>query len=329
MGISIVRFLHPSSLKPTWGVRKPNGIHLLNISSSHHRDVISSYNLDRETFLSSISEDAIEQAPAEYLSPISQDIQLIAQGMNYDSHRAEGRVFGKDAEQSGHFENSLFYKASSSISKPNETILRPRGCKLLDYEIELGIVIKKAISSAVVVTDENLGDFIGGLVLANDVSARDIMLGAPVLQWYRGKSQRTFCPMGPVLYLMDRDEMHKIYAMRLRLSLNGRVMQDASTNLMIHKPPETLSDLSQFTNLNVGDCILTGTPGGILMDLNARTGLAIILNMNNDKKRRAKITAAQLARSKFLEPGDVLDLEIVSEDGSIDLGKQVNKIADA
>lgn len=287
------------------------------------------YSSSREAFDEAVSDTGIESKTVEFLSPLSQDIQLIAQGMNYASHRAEGRLLKTQKLEKGHFENSLFYKASSSISKPDVTILRPKNCKLLDYEIELGIVLKKAITEEVLVTEDNLGEYIGGIVLANDVSARDIMFGAPVLQWYKGKSQRTFCPMGPVLYLLENDDIRSLYSLRLTLRLNGKVMQDAYTDQLIHRPPETLTDLSRFTNVFIGDCILTGTPGGVLMNLDIKTGLAIVMNMNNDENRRRKITAAQLARTEFLKPGDVLELEIKSKDGSIDLGRQLNQIADA
>ena len=80
--------------------------------------------------------------------------------------------------------------------------------------------------------------------------------------------------------------------------------------------------------MNAGDCTLTGKPGGVLVELTPKAALAILFNMRNDKKRRAKFTKAQLAQSEFLKPGDVLDLEIISSDGSIDLGKQHNKIAE-
>ena len=64
-------------------------------------------------------------------------------------------------------------------------------------------ILKTDIHKPTKVTEENAGDYIGGLILCNDVSARDFMFGAPMMQWYKGKSQRTFCPAGPILYLLD------------------------------------------------------------------------------------------------------------------------------
>jgi 2-keto-4-pentenoate hydratase/2-oxohepta-3-ene-1,7-dioic acid hydratase in catechol pathway len=329
MGTSIVRYNTKESSTPKWGVLNNRSINRLSIDSNHHRDVINMYYSDRAAFDSAIGASIIDEASVEYLSPVAQDIQLIVQGMNYASHRAEGGVFNKDDKPEEEDENLIFYKASSTISKPNETILRPKNVHLLDFEIELGFVMKKPITEAVTITDDNLGDYVGGVILANDVSARDAMFGAPAMQWFKGKSQRTFCPLGPVLYLLEGDDIKQIYSFQLTLKLNGKVRQDAVTDQLIHKPPKTLTEISQFTNLNVGDCILTGTPGGVLMNLNLKTALAIILNMKNDFKRRQKLTEAQQARENFLKPGDVLELEIKSVDGSIDLGKQRNEIADA
>ena len=220
-------------------------------------------------------------------------------------------------------------KAASSICGPNETILRPSGCQLLDYEIELGLVLKTGIDQPTQISEAELGQYVGALVLCNDVSARDLMFGAPMLQWFRGKSQRTFCPSGPVLYLMDENDFDHLYSLELTLTLNGELKQNATTSQLIHKPAETLSEVSGFANLRAGDCLLTGTPGGILGGANLKVAMAILLNFQNDEKRREKFTRAQLARTRFLEPGDKLELSISTPDGAIDLGRQCNQIADA
>ena len=332
MGTSLVRFTTADAPTQRWGVLVQSQVFPLSISSidsDHHRDVMEIYYSDRARFDASISATGIDATSVEFQAPLSREIQLLAQGLNYASHRAEGGYKGETEEEAAAEENLLFMKASSSISKPNETILRPSGCRLLDYEIELGIVLKRDIHSSVQVTDENLCDYVGGFILCNDVSARDLMFGAPAMQWYRGKSHRTFCPSGPVLFLPDPEDFSQLYRLELKLHLNGKLMQDAVTSQLIHKPPKTLTELSEFNDMNAGDCILTGTPGGVLVELTPKAALAIVFNMRNNKKRRAKFTKAQLSQSDFLKPGDVLDLEIKSSDGSIDLGKQHNEIAEA
>jgi|TARA_B100001964_G_C14189724_1_gene580446 2-keto-4-pentenoate hydratase/2-oxohepta-3-ene-1,7-dioic acid hydratase in catechol pathway len=325
MGVSIIKFKLTPDGETSWGVVKAGSVHKLTLDAIHHRELMDYYYNQRSTFDAAISPEIISLDNINYLAPLSQDIQLICQGLNYNSHRAEsGASIDADDE-----ENLMFIKSSSSICAPNETILRPPGCELLDYEIELGLVLKNNLPASTRVTDENLGNFIGGLILCNDVSARDMMFGAPLLQWFKGKSQRTFCPAGPVLYLLDPEDTAKLYELELTLKMNGKIKQQATTDQLIHKPPKTLTELASFTDMRAGDCILTGTPGGVLAEGNLKSGLAVMLNLRNDKKRRQKFVAAQQAQAKFLEPGDVLELEIVSSDGDINLGKQRNEIAEA
>lgn len=325
MGISIVKFSTSLDGATNWGVIKAGAVHKLTLDADHHRDVMDCYYKQPVKFEAALSDDSVSKNNVIFHTPLSRDIQLICQGLNYGSHRAESGLKAQASEE----ENLIFIKAASSISNPNETILRPLGCKLLDYEIELGLVLKNDLPASTLVTEENLGDFIGGLILCNDVSARDLMFGAPMLQWFNGKSQRTFCPAGPVLYLLDSQEMSKLYELELTLKMNGEVKQRAKTDQLIHRPPKTLTELSAFTNVRAGDCLLTGTPGGVLAGSNLKSGLAVLLNFTNDVKRRRKFIAAQKAQAKFLEPGDILELAIRSIDGEIDLGKQRNEIANA
>ncbi|MFX8055726.1 fumarylacetoacetate hydrolase family protein, partial [Acinetobacter baumannii] len=77
----------------------------------------------------------------------------------------------------------------------------PRGVRFLDYEIELGLVLRREIRGPVEVTDTNLHEFVAGAVIVNDYSARDVQI--PQFQFYKGKSFRTFGPVGPHLVLLD------------------------------------------------------------------------------------------------------------------------------
>ena len=325
MGTSIVRYVEKETQTPLWGVLNQTGILRLDLAVTHHSELMDLYFQDRSRFDAVLADNSIKTSDVKFLSPLSTSTQLFAQGLNYASHRAESGV-KVDADKE---ENLIFYKAGSSLTGPNNDIIRPRACRLLDYEIELGIVLKADIHEPTNVSEAGLGEYIGALILCNDVSARDFMFGAPMLQWFRGKSQRTFCPAGPILYLLDEGDIEKIYSMELILKLNGTIKQQATTDQLIHKPAKTLCDISQFADMNVGDCILTGTPGGVLAGNSLKVGLSILLNFTNDEKRRKQFTKAQLALAKFLEPGDVLELSISSIDNSIDLGTQTNLIKDA
>ena len=324
MGVSIVNYSESAGGSDFWGVLREGIIRPLKTRYTSHREVMACYFSAREAFEADVDERALAVDDVQFNSPISSDVQLFCQGLNYADHRAESGI--SDAHDE---ENLIFMKAASSICGPNEAILRPKDCKLLDYEIELALVMKQGVTESTSISEADLSQYVGGVVLCNDVSARDIMFGSPVLQWFRGKSQRTFCPMGPVLYLMDEQDFARLYSLQLTLKLNGEVKQSASTNLIIHRPAATLADLSTFASFSAGDCLLTGTPGGVLAGTNLKVAQAIILNLMNDQKRRSEFTQAQLDQTRFLEPGDVLELSIKTPDGAIDLGSQRNEIVDA
>ena len=323
MGISVVNYTVDDNGSSCWGVQRGESIYPLQGQYLDHKEVMASYFSEREKFEASIDDNPLPSSSVHFNSPIANNVQLFCQGLNYVDHRSESGLQHEEEE-----ENLIFLKAPSSICGPNETILRPRDCVLLDYEIELALVMKQDISTATAIDESNLSKYVGGIVLCNDVSARDIMFGSPMLQWYRGKSQRTFCPMGPVLYLMEEADFTQLLSLQLTLKLNGEVKQSASTEQLIHRPAATLAEISTFADLAAGDCLLTGTPGGVLVRGNLKAGLAITMNLKNDSKRREKFTKAQLAQTRFLEPGDVLELSIKTPDGSIDLGSQRNEIAD-
>jgi 2-keto-4-pentenoate hydratase/2-oxohepta-3-ene-1,7-dioic acid hydratase in catechol pathway len=325
LGTSIVRFEATAVEGPRWGVLRDADIFVIDLEMGSHRDVMQHYFEDRAGFDAAVSLKPVLLTEVALCAPVSKDIQLFCQGLNYVAHRIEGGLDKGSADD----ENLMFTKAPSSICGPNDDIVRPRGCELLDYEIELGLVMKSGLLKPRSVTEDDLENLIGALVIANDVSARDFMFGAPMMQWFKGKSQRSFCPMGPVLYLLDAEDLSQLYQLQLVLKLNGEVKQKATTDLLIHKPAATLAEICRFSDIRAGDCILTGTPGGVLVNADLRTSLAIIMNFKNDKKRRAKFVAAQLAQTQFMVPGDILELKIKSRDGSIDLGCQRNEIVEA
>ena len=107
--------------------------------------------------------------------------------------------------------------------------MRPSHVRLLDYEIELGLVMGAAVTAGRPVTPEDLPGLIFGLVIANDISARDVQL--PQMQFFKGKSYRGFCPVGPYLTIPDRAEFALIDDLLLTLSVNGEVRQQDSTRI--------------------------------------------------------------------------------------------------
>ena len=320
MGICVIRFKESEEVV-RWGIVENNLVMPLSTHYASHRDLMDAFS-DNPTSLQFSTEVAVPLETLQLLSPVTSDVQIFCQGLNYASHQEEGGV------KTGKGQNLIFTKPPSSICGPRDDIIRPANCQLLDYEVELALVLKRDVPADTEITNENLLDYVGGFTLANDVSARDLCFGAPMLQWFKGKGHRTFCPTGPILYLMESEEVDLLSNLRLTLSLNGESRQDATTDQLIFKPDETLTELAGFTNLMKGDMLLTGTPGGVILNASPKVGLAIVMNFTNDKKRREKLIKSQKG-VRYLQPGDQLKLSLETKDGSRHFGSQTNMIRDA
>ncbi len=323
MGISIVRFQKNKQAAPSWGVLKEELIYELSWQEPELEQVIKKLVPPLNNIINNAKNTDLTMSQVRVLSPLTSNSQLLCQGLNYADHVAEA---GIKSRPPGASENSLFLKSSASLTGAYENIVRPQECQLLDYEIELGLVIKKNISSAVSIDQSNLKDYVAGFIICNDVSSRDVQMGAPAMQWFQGKSYRSFCPAGPVLYILDENEITQLPQLQLKLWVNGELRQDACTSQLIHKPHTTLEHASRFSNMKAGDCLLTGTPGGVALDMNLKTGLSLVLNMTKDAKRKAKFTRAQARNPHYLKDGDIVESQIISGDGSIHLGRQKNTV---
>jgi len=204
---------------------------------------------------------AITIQAAALLSPVTPDAALICQGLNYASHAEEARHAGRKS-------NLIFGKAGSSITGPYADIVRPPDVELLDYEVEFALVMRRSLGADDRISPENIGDYVAGIVLCNDVSARDVQFGESLLQWFRGKSYRTFCPIGPVLWLLEPGEVAPaLDRLEIRLQVNGELRQSATSLQLIWKPVETLNFVSTILDMRAGDLLLTGTPGGVTFAL--------------------------------------------------------------
>lgn len=252
------------------------------------------------------------------LSPVTRPARVIAQGVNYAAHRQEG---GYGAAKPPF--NMIFTKADSSICGPTDAVVCPPHVKLLDYEIELGLVIGKTISGPAEVTPENLHEYVAGLTVTNDVSARDIQI--PQEQWDKGKSYRTFCPTGPYLYLLDAGETGLLGELELRLWVNGELRQSASTAEMLYKPAETLRELSALMDFSPGDLILTGTPSGVAITPPPKL-VQRVASLLPAERRSALFVKGQLRNPRYLKAGDLIRAQIYSRDGQVDLGTQLNTV---
>jgi 2-keto-4-pentenoate hydratase/2-oxohepta-3-ene-1,7-dioic acid hydratase in catechol pathway len=187
------------------------------------------------------------------LSPVTTPCRVLAQAVNYRGHAAQAGV-RHGAQQ------VFFRKSSASVSGPTADIVWPAHARLLDYEVELGLVFGGPVTIGTTVTADDLPRYVAGLVVCNDVSARDIQLEKG--QFYEAKSYPTFTPTGPRLVLLERHEYAMLSRLRLRLWVNGRLRQDETTADMLIEPAATLTTLARFQRLDPGDLLLTGTPAG-------------------------------------------------------------------
>jgi 2-keto-4-pentenoate hydratase/2-oxohepta-3-ene-1,7-dioic acid hydratase in catechol pathway len=215
------------------------------------------------------------------------------------------------------------FRQSSSLSGPYDDIVRPAAVELLDYEVEVGIVLRKDLTAGTIVDDDNVGSYVAGVVLCNDVSARDEMFGATFLQWFQGKSYRTFCPTGPVLYLLDEREVAKTLAnLEISLTYKDALRQSANTSQLIYKPAETLTHVATIMDLRRGDVILTGTPGGVILQGTPKLIEILKTQLLDDGRRREEMRAEANQRATFLQPGDSVTLGLRDLRADRDLGGQ-------
>ena len=205
--------------------------------------------------------------------------KFICIGLNYSDHAAET---GMEVPP----EPIMFFKATSAVIGPNDNVIIPKKSVKSDWEVELGVVIGK---EAKYISEDQSQNHIAGYCVINDLSEREFQLEHSG-QWVKGKSCDTFGPIGP--YLVTKDEVADPQNLNLWLDLNGKRMQDGSTNKMVYGVNFLVSYISQFMSLQPGDIISTGTPPGVGMGMKPQV---------------------------FLKPGDVMKLGIEG------LGEQVQK----
>jgi len=258
-------------------------------------------------------QDAVPAESLDLLSPVTAPARVVAQAVNYRSHATDS---GFDPDR---VPAAFFRKASHSVTGPTGDIIRPDGVGFLDYEVELGLVIGADLLVGTTVTDADLARYVAALVVADDVSARQIQLVKT--QFYEAKSYPTFTPVGPWLTLVDAADLARLDSLRLTLSVNGEVRQDSTTADMIVRPARALTLLSRFQPMAPGDLLLTGTPGGTALKAPAKIAgqLAALLP---PATRWKLFFSREAANPRYLHDGDVITATIGSPDGQLDLGTQ-------
>jgi 2-keto-4-pentenoate hydratase/2-oxohepta-3-ene-1,7-dioic acid hydratase in catechol pathway len=256
------------------------------------------------------------------LAPTDDAARVFCAGLNYMDHAIEVRMPAP--------KNPIFFtKTSGSLCGARDDIPYPESVRLLDYEIELAVILGRRVGARDVVTAENLPEFALGVSVFNDISARDVQLMAG--QWFLGKTYRNFAPLGPYVRTLDAGVMDSFYSLELDLKVYGpdgaaypHKRQHGTTGSMIFKTHDLINCLAERFDLLPGDVIATGTPRGVALGRPSRFQfrMAEILGIPQGT-RTAKFIAHEIAHNdKYLVRGDVIEARIASADGAIDLGAQ-------
>ena len=293
-----------------WWVRTPRGAARVDTEASTTGELLAEQERLHEA---SSSNKTVDEATLDLLSPVTAPCRVVAQMTNFASHVKDS---GLDPAT---IPLTFFRKTSGSISGPFDDILRPGHVRCLDHEVEIGLVIGRELPVGTQVTEENWTSFVAGLVVTNDVSARDVQL--PKTQFFESKSYPTFTPVGPALVLLDDGELKRFGDLRLRLWVNGELRQDSVVEGdMIYSPVVALQALSRFQRLDAGDLLLTGTPEGTALSAPAKP-VELIAALMPPALKWKLFFKRQAQNPKYLEPGDVVELAIGTDDGALDLGR--------
>lgn len=293
-----------------WWVNTPNGAARIDTAATTTAGLLA----DRAAVDAALTGDVVPVDTLDLISPVTAPCRVIAQMTNFESHVRDSGMDPKTVPL------TFFRKSSASISGPFDDIVKPGHVRFLDYEVEIGLVIGRDIPVGTNLSENDLAGAIAGLVITNDVSARDIQL--PQTQFYEAKSYPTFTPVGPELVLIDGDDLKRFGDLRLTLSVNGSRRQDALVEGdMLYRPLQALQSLTRFQDLATGDLIMTGTPAGTALRAPAKP-IEIIGNLLPPAVKWKAFFKRQASNTKYLADGDIVEATVSTDDGAIDLGAQ-------
>lgn len=189
-------------------------------------------------------------AGAVFAPPVPQPQRILCIGVNYAAHRAES-----DRPSDSPYP-TVFVRFPSSMVGHGEPIVRPHVSDRFDWEGEMAVVIGR---TARYVDAADALSHVAGYTCFNDGTIRDYQRHTS--QFTPGKTFDRSGSCGP--WVVTADEIPDPSALHLRTLVNGVEMQSAPTSHLIHDVPALISYCSQFTALEPGDLIVTGTPGGV------------------------------------------------------------------
>lgn len=293
-----------------WWVLTPTGAAKVHTSANTTAELLA----DRPAIDAAATTGATVDAGALALvSPVTAPCRVVAQMTNFASHVKDTNGNPETVPL------TFFRKTSGSISGPFADVVRPEHVKLLDYEVEIGLVFGCEMPVGTSVTADNLADYVAGLVVTNDISARDVQL--PQTQFYEAKSYPTFTPVGPALVLLDADELKRFTDLRLKLWVNGELRQNMLATDMIYTPVQAVQALTRFQRIDAGDLLLTGTPVGTALSAPPKL-IMFLVSLLPPAVKWKMFFAGQVRNPKYLQDSDVVEATIATDDGAIDLGRQ-------
>ena len=212
---------------------------------------IFSMDAERLASLHCTDESQWVPEPDQLLPVVGQPSKVICIGLNYRDHAIE-----TGSEIPG--EPVVFSKFNTTLVGHGDSIRLPAVSSEVDYEAELVVVIGKKAKH---VPAAAAMDYVFGYTCGHDVSARDWQKGRPGGQWLLGKTFDTFAPTGPCIVPVS--EVSDPANLRVRMHLNGEVVQDSTTAQLIFDIPSLIEHLTKIVTLLPGDLIFTGTPPGV------------------------------------------------------------------
>jgi 2-keto-4-pentenoate hydratase/2-oxohepta-3-ene-1,7-dioic acid hydratase in catechol pathway len=230
----ICRFTDPETQRPAFGVIEDSSIFRLEGD-------LSAGNLSLER-----SEPSIRLSDAKILPPVAPS-KIVCVGRNYHEHAAElGNAMPS--------EPLLFLKAPSTIIGDGDAIELPELSQRVEHEGELSAVIGRICRR--LLNDEDPLAYVLGYTCLNDVTARDLQ--RKDVQFTRGKSFDTFCPVGPYIVTgLDPADLS------VETRVNGQVRQSGRTSALAFPVKHLIRYISDVMTLEPGDLIATGTPAGV------------------------------------------------------------------
>ena len=233
-------------------------------------DVIRDWETLRPGMEAKASEGGgVPLASVKLEAPVTRPGKIFAIGLNYADHIEESKMGTPERQV-------WFTKAQTSINGPYDNIQIAKGTMTNDYEVELVAIVGKGGKQ---IAEADASAAIFGYCVGNDVTER--MWQHAVPQWSLGKSFDTHAPMGP--WIVTADELGDPHTLGIRCDVNGERRQDSNTKHLVFDVWQQVAHLSVGMTLEPGDCLFTGTPGGI---------------------------GAAMDPRQFLKPGDVVRCEI-------------------